>query len=117
METAQAITILRALASGMDPDTGTSLDAGSLLRRTEIIIALNRGLSALAQVEDRERMRPENSGKSWSREEDVEICNELCRGMTFQQIAGLHHRSVSSIVARLVKLGKIAPRKPSAALI
>ncbi|MBA3914668.1 MAG: hypothetical protein H0X25_12645, partial [Acidobacteriales bacterium] len=105
------IRIIRALANGMDPESGVGLEAGSLLQRREIIVALNRALSALAQTQEREESQPKNAGKSWSREEDTEICNELCRGMTLAQIAGLHHRSTGSIVVRLVKLGKISPAK------
>jgi hypothetical protein len=115
METSQAISIVRALANGLDPQDGAALDVRSPLRRHEVIVALNRALTALMQVDERERNRPDNAGKAWSREEDAHICNELSRGMTLYQLADSHQRSVGSIVARLVKLGKILPPAGTAA--
>jgi hypothetical protein len=37
---------------------------------------------------------------------------ELRRGVDFYQIAKTHNRSIGSIVARLVKLGKMGPNAP-----
>lgn len=110
METAEAVTIIRALASGMDPETSAPLEANSLLRRRQIIVALNRALCALVQMEETERSRPGKAGRAWTREEDAEVCNELSRGMSLEQIAEQHQRSVGAIVVRLVSLGKITPQ-------
>jgi len=115
METQQALKIMRALASGVHPHTGNSLPADSLYRRPEIIKALNRALGALAQAEEKERQRPANSGKYWSRDEDAEICEEVRTGLDFHLIAKAHQRSVGSIVSRLVKLGKIHAKSNSQA--
>jgi len=108
MELQEALQIMRALASGVDPENGEALDPNSIYRRTKIVTALNRGLAALVQQEERARNRPANAGKYWSREEDAQVCEELKNGTDFQQIAKQHNRSVGSIVARLVKLGKIS---------
>jgi hypothetical protein len=115
METQQALNILRALASGINPETGEALELESLYRKPDVIKALNRAFGALMQLEERERNRPANAGRYWSREEDVKICEEVRNGMDFQQIAKGHNRTVSSIVARLVKLGKIAAAPPKVA--
>jgi hypothetical protein len=58
------------------------------------------------------RALPSKAGKSWSRAEDQQVCEELRRGIDFHQIAKTHNRSVGSIIARLVKLGKIGPDTP-----
>jgi len=107
METQKALKIVRALASGVHPHTGDALAPDSLYMQPEIVKALNRALGALSQVEAKERLRPVNSGRYWSREEDTKICEEVRNGLDFRLIAKAHQRSVGSIVARLVKLGKI----------
>ena len=110
METQEALKIVRALASGVHPHTRDALPAHSLYREPDVIKALNRALGALAQAEEKERQRPANSGRYWSREEDARICEEVRNGLDFRLIAKAHQRSVGSIVARLVKLGKIHAR-------
>ena len=115
METQLALKIMRALASGVHPHTGAALPSDSLYRQPDIIKALNRALGALTQAEEKERQRPANSGRYWSREEDTKICEELRNGLDFRLIAKSHQRSVGSIVARLVKLGKIHAKPGSQA--
>jgi hypothetical protein len=114
MQTQEALSILRALAGGLNPQTGQPMEAGHLCRQANIVRALNRGLAALVQQEQRERSRPGNAGKYWTREEDAEMCSEIRRGIDFHEVAKSHHRSVGSIVARLVKLGEIKPAKRAA---
>jgi hypothetical protein len=109
MEIQDAVTIMRALAAGVDPDGGAALEAGSLCRRPQVVKALNRALGALIQLQQREQSRPVNAGRYWSREEDAQVCAEVRKGIDFHEIAKAHNRSVGSIVARLVKLGEIKP--------
>lgn len=111
MEIDQAIKVIRALANGVHPESGATLDEGSVCRAPEAVKALNRALAALVAQEDREKKRPKNAGKNWSHEEDAQICEELRQGIDFNQIAQTHNRSLAAILARLVKLGKIAPEK------
>lgn len=115
METQEAVKIMQALASGMNPETKQALAEDSLYRAPSVVVALNRALAALVKAGERERNRPANAGKYWSREEETQICHELQRGIDFQEIAKSHNRSVGSIVARLVKLGKITAPRPKAA--
>jgi hypothetical protein len=112
MEIQEALKVIRALASGTDPETSQPLGADSILLKQQVVKALNRGLSALVQQEEWERTKPANAGKYWSREEDAKACEELRQGIDLNEIAKLHNRTVSSILARLVKLGKIAPKTP-----
>ena len=109
MELAEALTIMRALAGGLNPETKQALEADSVCRRPQVIKALNRALGALVQLDLRERTKPGNAGKYWSREEDAQVCAEVRKGIDFQEIAKSHNRTVGSIVARLVKLGEIKP--------
>jgi DNA-binding NarL/FixJ family response regulator len=111
MEIAQAIKIIRALANGVHPESGVALEDGSICRAPDAVKALNRALAALVAQEQREKKRPRNAGKSWSHEEDAQVCEELRRGLDFNQIAQTHNRSLAAILARLVKLGKITPEK------
>lgn len=110
MEIQEALKIMRALANGADPETGKELPRDSTCRNPQTVRALNRAVSALVIVEERERNRPANAFRYWSRNEEERVCEELKQGLDFQQIAKAHDRTVGSIVARLVKLGKIAPK-------
>jgi len=113
MDNQEAIKITRALASGLDPENGAPLEDNTLCRRPQVVKALNRALGALVQLEQREREKPPNAGRYWSRAEVAQLCEEIRKSTDFHQIAKAHNRTVGSIVARLVKLGKIAtPRTP-----
>lgn len=115
MELEEAIKTIRALADGMNPETGEILPENSACRTAQSIRALNRALGALVAEQAREKNRPQNAGSPWSRAEDEQVCEEVRQGNDFAQIAKTHNRSVPAIVARLVKLGKIAPSKSSRA--
>jgi hypothetical protein len=113
MELEEAIRTIRALADGVNPETGEVLPENSVCRAAQSVKALNRALGALTAQHEREKNRPQNAGKSWCRAEDEQVCEELRLGNDFAQIAKTHNRSVAAIVARLIKLGKIAPSKSS----
>ena len=116
METQEALRIMRALADGLSPQTGEALAADSIYQIADNVRAMHRAVGALEFVLERDEMRkalPPNAGKSWTHEEDQQVCDELRRGTNFQQIAKAHNRTVGAILARLVKLGKITA-KPSA---
>jgi hypothetical protein len=115
VETQEALKIMRALANGVNPQTRAALEADSFCRHTDTVKALNRALGALVQLEQRERSRPLNAGRTWTRAEDAQVCDEVKSGTDFHEIAKTHDRTVGSIVARLVKLGKITPSKAKAA--
>ncbi len=110
METQAAIKIVRALADGLNPATGEALAGDSVYLVPENIKALHRAVGALQALEEREqskRLLPGNAGKTWTHAEEQQVCDELRRGINFQEIAKAHNRTVVSIVARLVRLGKI----------
>ncbi len=111
MELEEAIKVVRALADGTHPETGKPLEETAACRTAVAVKALNRALASLVAQSERERRRPTNAGKAWTREEDEQICEELRVGTDFQVIAKAHGRTIPSIVARLVKLGQISPDK------
>jgi hypothetical protein len=115
MEIQEALAIMRALANGLNPATAQPLDAQSVCHQPEVIKALNRSINALVHEEQREKNKPSKAFKAWSQAEIAQVCEEVRKGMDFQEIAKAHHRTVAAIVARLVKLGKIQPPKPRVA--
>jgi hypothetical protein len=111
MEIQDAINVIRALADGMNPETREVLKEDSICRRPQTVMALNRALAALVTQQERELKKPASAGQYWSRSEDKQVCEELRKGMDFEEVAKTHNRTVPSIIVRLVKLGKIAPNK------
>jgi hypothetical protein len=111
MEIQEAIKVIRALADGVQPETREALKDDSVCRNPQVVMALNRALAALVTQEQRELKKPASAGQYWSRAEDKQVCEELRKGMNFDDIAKAHNRSVPSIIVRLLKLGKIAPDK------
>ncbi len=111
MEIQEAIKVIRALADGVHPETRESLHADSICRNPQAVMALNRALAALVTQQERELKKPVSAGQYWSRAEDKQVCEELRKGMNFEEIAKAHNRTVPSIIVRLVKLGKIEPNK------
>jgi len=111
MEIQQALDIIRKLAAGVDLETGAMVKADAPYLHPQAVRALHCAVAALESQYERERTRrflPANAGKTWSDEEDAQICDELRQGINFEGIAAAHGRTVGSIIARLVHLGKIS---------
>ena len=69
--------------------------------------ALQHAVDALEIQDQKRRTRnslPPNAGKAWIEDEDMQLSEELRRGASLQEIAGLHNRRVGSIVARIMRL-------------
>jgi hypothetical protein len=111
MEIPEALAVIRKLADGVHPDTGAILPADSLYQHPQAVRAMHRAMGALefqAECERAKKFLPKNAGKAWSHQEDAEICDEIRRGISFERIAQIHNRTNGSIIARLVRLGKIS---------
>ncbi len=111
MEIHEALEIVRKLADGLHPETGQTVSGDSIYQHPQAVRALNRAVLALEVQQAREHARnslPANAGKPWSNTEDTQICEELRRGVNFQEIARTHGRTLGSILARLIRLGKIS---------
>jgi len=113
MDINEALKMVRALANGMDPESGVQLEGSSIIRRPLIVKALNRAIGALVVEERRLKEKPANAFRYWSKKEDQQMLDELRKGTDIDDVAKAHNRSVASIAARLVRLGKLgAPGKP-----
>lgn len=113
MEIEEALRIVRALADGVDPESGKACPGDSIVRDSQVVIALHRAVGAMEALAEREKARqaqPANANRWWSKAEDQQVCEELRQGLDFKEIARKHHRTVPSVVARLIKLGKTAPK-------
>jgi hypothetical protein len=115
MDIPETLKIIRSLANGLDPDSGKGIHENSICRRPQVVKAFNRAISSLVQEQKREQRKPTNAFRSWSRAEDAQVCEEVRSGKDFHEIAKAHNRTVPSIVARLVKLGKITAMPSKAA--
>jgi hypothetical protein len=115
MEIQEALRIMRALADGVNPETGEGLGPDAICQDPPVVRAIHQAVRALEFMQDRERRKrswPAQSGKAWSRAEDQQVCEELRRGIDLHQMARTHNRTIGSIIARLVKLGQIGPNSP-----
>lgn len=116
MEIPEALAIVRKLADGLHPETGSALPGDCLYQHPQAVRALHCAMAALEFQDERERAKrflPKNAGKAWSSQEDTQICDELRRGLSFEQIAQIHNRTNGSIISRLVRLGKISAAQPA----
>jgi hypothetical protein len=113
VEIEEALRIVRALADGVNPHTGEACPGDSIVRNPQVVIALHQAvgtMEALAEREKAKQAQPANAYRWWSKAEDQQVCEELREGLDFKNIAKKHNRTVPSIVARLIKLGKIQPK-------
>ncbi len=111
MEIEETLKIVRALANGKDPESDQMLEETNICRRPLLIKALNRAISSLVQEQKREQSKPPKAFHAWTSAEVAQVCDELRQGIDFHEIAKRHNRTVPSIIARLVKLGKITSPK------
>ena len=80
MEIREALDIVRQLANGAHPETGEVVKSDSLYQHPQAVRALHCAIAALEFQQERERTRrflPANAGKTWSDQEDAQICDEL----------------------------------------
>jgi hypothetical protein len=115
METQETLRIMRALADGINPESGEVLTANAVYHDPPVVRAFHRAARAWntwknASVRRRRHRRsPARRGRGRKMRKFVRSC---AGELIFQQIATTHNRAISSIVARLVKLGKIEPNTP-----
>ena len=112
MQLQNALPIVRALADGVDPNTGAIFADASPYAEPQTLRALFSAVELMEREVERERRKerlPANFGKPWSGEEDRDACAEFDGGMTIAEMSRRHLRTQSSIRLRLEKLGKIEP--------
>lgn len=110
MELADAITIVKCLADGVNPKTHEKLASDSAYQDVDTVRALNSALATMEQrrrLNERKRKLPPNTGRQWNHDEDQQLCREFDAHVPFWRIAEIHGRTRGGISARLEKLEKI----------
>jgi hypothetical protein len=111
MQIPEALEIVRALADGIDPNTGEIFPEGTPYQHPQVIRALMTALQALEQRRNDKGYDPlpMRAGKAWDKAEDEQLVRDFEAGVTLVQLAKRHERTRGSIRSRLEKLGKIPP--------
>jgi DNA-binding NarL/FixJ family response regulator len=110
MDTNRAIEILKLLSDGIDPFTGEIFPENSPYQHPDTVRALFKAIDALRKIQSREvrqKNLPENTGKSWSEEEDNQLIDKFDSGKSCKEISEEHKRTEGAIKSRLIKLGKL----------
>lgn len=114
MDEAKALSVVSALANGINPLTGEVLAADSPYQSSTIVRALYVAIRALEQsARRRSRPRtgmPDNAGKLWTEEEDGRLLSGFDEGQSIGDLARMHGRTQAGIQARLDKFGRLQLR-------
>ena len=128
MSPERAVEIIENLVDGVHPLTGEILPEDNICEEPVIVDALNfaiqlfnewivanRAIEAYRSQRSKtlakelpqktERKQPENAGKPWLPEDDVELLKLYRSGVSVTAIAGQYKRTKGAIRARLVRLG------------
>jgi len=111
MENAEALKVVRSLASGVDPQSGEVFAADGPYQRAQTVRALFAAAEALEQAERTARRRvdlPAKTGQPWSEDEDRRLLASFDAGRGLVELAAAHERTQTGIRARLVKYGRLA---------
>jgi hypothetical protein len=122
MDDSKALSIVSALANGVNPLTGEIFPADSVYQSPDIVRALfvaarrleggsANGTSVTSSPSRPRSPTPSNVGKPWADEEDQRLLAEFDRGRSPRELAGLHGRTLAGIEARLEKHGRIRPQQ------
>lgn len=114
MDEAKALTIVCALANGVNPITGEVFAADSPYQSPDVVRALYMAVRTM-EGSPRRRARPStgltsNAGKPWSEAEDGRLLTEFDRGRSLSELAQMHARTQAGIQARLEKHGRLQPQ-------
>jgi hypothetical protein len=113
MEEARALTIVAALASGVNPLTGELFAADSPYQSPDVIRALYSAVRALEAAGRRRTRGPSaassNAGKPWSEHEDSQLLSGFDEGRPLAELAQAHGRTRGGIQARLIRHGRLTP--------
>lgn len=111
MDETRALTILSALANGVNPLTGEVFAADSPYQSADVIRAMYVAVRSL-ELTARRRTRPRgdvpaNAGKPWADDEDRRLLAEFDGGRSVAELAQVHARTQAGIQARLERHGRI----------
>lgn len=112
MDDNKALSIVSALANGVNPQTGEMFEVDSPYQAADVIRALYVAVRAL-EMSNRSKTRgirarmPANAGKPWAEQEDVELLEKFDSGLSLAQLAQAHDRTLAGIQARLERHGRL----------
>jgi hypothetical protein len=113
MEEARALTIVTALASGVNPLTGELFATDSPYQSPDVIRALYIAVRALEAAGRRRTRGPgaasSNAGKPWSDDEDRQLLSAFDNGQPLAELVQAHGRTRGGIQARLIRHGRLTP--------
>ena len=110
MNETQALQIVRALADGVDPESGEVYPPQSPYQKPDTVRALFAAVRALERASEWEARRkrlPANTGKPWLQDEDLQLATGFDSGKSILELAREHQRTLTSVRARLIRMGKI----------
>ena len=82
MNQAEALSVVRSLANGVDPETGEVFPADSVYQRAQTVRALYAAAEALEKSERFERRKqqlPPKTGEPWTEDEDRKLLSGVRR--------------------------------------
>jgi hypothetical protein len=110
MDAGQALSVVRSLANGVDPESGEVFPSESAYQRPQVVRALYEAATALERIERFERRKsqlPQKTGEPWSEDEDRKLLAAFDAGRALQELAAGHERTMGAVRARLLKYGRI----------
>ena len=110
MNQTEALSVVRSLANGVDPESGEVFPADSVYQRAQTVRALYAAAEALEKSERFERRKqqlPPKTGEPWSEDEDRKLLAAFDAGRALQELAAAHERTMGAVRARLLKYGRI----------
>jgi hypothetical protein len=114
MDEQKALSVVSALANGINPLTGEVFPPDSPYQSSQIVRALYVAIRALEQsARRRTRPRagiPDNAGKLWNEQEDQRLLAAFDEGGSLGELAQAHGRTQAGIQARLEKYGRLQVR-------
>lgn len=126
MDIQQAMAILQALASGIDPATGEVIPAASPYNKPDAIRALFvciehikhppravKKTAAQKQADNSGRGLPKNAGMPWTEDLKRTLAQGFQAGQSPAELASSFERSKASIVYELKKQGLISEQQAS----
>ena len=111
MNQTEALSVIRSLANGVDPESGEVFPADSVYQRAPTVRALYLAADALEKAERFERRKqqlPAKTGEPWSEDEDRKLLAGFDAGRGLAELASSHQRTQTGVRARLVKYGRLA---------
>lgn len=108
MDIAHVVTILEALAEGVDPLTGQAFPEGGPCQHPSVIRALYtaaRELRRLPAGGTAPSCALANAGKPWGASEEEQLRQEFSKQLAIPEIAQRHGRTRVAILGRLMRLG------------